>query len=169
MQSSVVHIVKELEGAQDLDARISFKGFVTFLKERRMAEKTMRVKYLDYVLSVFEQRLGGKDIIELEEIGQYGELLELMYSCIFPAVADERQFAWALGVPVSPVIFYGTDPFYDKLRDPVTHLPKACMVEKGELERKKLNWELIYSMVLQQLYNYEFKSANSVIRSLKDQ
>ncbi len=168
MQSSVVHIVKELEGAQDLDARISFRGFVNFLKERRVAEKTMRVKYLDYVISIFEQRLGGKVIIELEEIGQYGELLELMYSCIFPAVADERQFAWALGVPVTPIIFYGTDPFYDKLRDPVTHLSKACMVEKGELERKKMNWELVYSMILQRLYGYEFKSVNSVIRSLKD-
>jgi hypothetical protein len=169
MQSSVVHIVKELEGAQDLDARVSFRGFVDFLKERRMVEKTMRVKYLDYVISVFGQRLGGKVIIELEEIGQYGELLELMYSCIFPAVADERQFAWALGVPVTPIIFYGTDPFYDKLRDPVTHLSKACMVEKGELERKKMNWELVYSIILKRLYDFEFKSGNSVIRSLKDQ
>ena len=168
MQNAVVHIVKELEDAHDLDARISFSAFVHFLQERRREEKTMRVKYLDYVISFFEQRLGGINIIELDEIGQYGDLLELMYSCIFPAVADERQFAWALGVPVTPIIFYGTDPFYDKLRDPVTHLPKACMVEKGELERKKLNWELIYSMVLQRLYGYEFKSANTVIRSLRD-
>ena len=168
MQNAVVYIVKELEGAHDLDARISFNAFVNFLKERRREEKTMRVKYLDYVISIFEQRLGGKNIIEVEEIGQYGDLLELMYSCIFPAVADERQFAWALGVPVTPIIFYGTDPFYDKLRDPVTHHVKACMVEKGELERKKLNWELVYSMILQRLYGYEFKSANSVIRSLRD-
>src|SRR5580698_3795087 len=169
MQNAVVHSVKEVEDAHDLDARISFSAFVHFLQERRREEKTMRVKYLDYVISMFEQRLEGKDIIELEEIGQYGDLLELMYSCIFPAVADERQFAWALGVPVTPIIFYGTDPFYDKLRDPVTHLSKACMVEKGELERKKLNWELVYSIILKQLYNYEFKSGNSVIRSLKDQ
>src|SRR5580698_9024484 len=105
MQSSVVHIVKELEGAHDLDARISFRGFVNFLKERRMAEKTMRVKYLDHVISIFEERLAGKDIVDLEDMGQYGDLLELMYSCIFPAVADERQFAWALGVPVTPIIF----------------------------------------------------------------
>ncbi len=169
MQSTIVHIVKELEGAHDLDARISFRGFVNFLKERRMEDKTMRVKYLDHVIGVFEERLAGKETIELADIGAYADLLELMYSCIFPAVADERQFACALGVPVTPIIFYGTDPFYDKLRDPVTHISKASMVEKGELERKKLNWELIYSIILKQLYGYEFKSGNSVIRSLKEE
>jgi hypothetical protein len=31
-----------------------------------------------------------------------------------------------------------------------------------------LNWELVYSMILQRLYGYEFKSANTVIRSLRD-
>ncbi len=168
MQNAVIHIVKELEGAGQLDAQLSFRGFINYLKARLAIEKTMRSKFLDFVIHHFEERLGNKHLIGLEEIGQYGDLLELMFTCIFPPIADEAESAWALGVPVTPIIFYGTDPFYNKLRDPVTKEMKACMIEKGEMERKKLNLELVYSLILKQLYGYTFLSANSMIRSLSD-
>jgi hypothetical protein len=168
MQNSVLHIVKELEGAEQLDVGLSFKGFIDFLKERRLVEKTMRVKFLDMVIHYFEQRLQGKYQVSLEEIGQYGELLELMFMAIFPPLADEGDTAWALSVPVTPVVFYGTDPFYDKLRDPVTHELKACMMESGHTVRKKVNLELIYSLILKKLYNFDFAAGTSVVRSLTD-
>ncbi|HEV2481602.1 MAG TPA: GAF domain-containing protein [Puia sp.] len=160
--------MQELEGAEQLDVGLSFRGFVNFLKERRLVEKTMRVKFLDMVIHYFEQRLQGGYCIPLEEIGQYGELLELMFMAIFPPLADERETAWALSVPVTPVIFYGTDPFYDKLRDPVTHEQKACMMESGQKVRKKVNLELIYSLILKRLYNFEFAAGTSIVRSLTD-
>jgi GAF domain-containing protein len=168
MQNSVLHIVKELEGAEQLDVGLSFKAFVDFLKERRLVEKTMRVKFLDMVVHYFEERLQGKYCVSLEEIGQYGELLELMFMAIFPPTADEGETAWALSVPVTPVVFYGTDPFYDKLRDPMTHEMKACMMESGQKVRKKVNLELIYSLILKKLYHFEFAPGNSVVRSLTD-
>ena len=105
----------------------------------------MRVKYLDFVIHHFEQRLQGKDLIEIEEMDQYGDLLELMYASIFPAVADERDNMWALSVPVKPTFFYGTDSLYDLLRDPGSKEVKACMMEKMNKVRNKLNLELIYS------------------------
>lgn len=168
MQNSVVHIVKELEGAGQLDVRLSFDGFIKFLKGRLLLDKTMRAKFLDFVIHHFEERLGDKHFIPLEEISQYGDLLELIFASIFPPVTNEGESAWALGVPVTPIIFYGTDPFYDKLRDPVTKETKACMIEKGQLERKKMNIELVYSLILDRVYNYSFSIGNSVIRSLED-
>src|ERR1700756_5771516 len=105
MQNSVLHIEQKLEGAELLDGGLSFKGFVSFLKERRLTEKTMRVKFLDMVIHYFEERLQGKYCVSLEEIGQYGELLELMFMAIFPPLADERETAWALSVPITPVVF----------------------------------------------------------------
>ena len=168
MQNSVLHIVQKLEGAEQLDVGLSFKGFVDFLKERRLVEKTMRVKFLDMALHYFEERLQGKYCVPLEDIGQYGELLELMFMAIFPPLADEGETAWALSVPVTPVVFYGTDAFYDKLRDPVTHEMKACMMENGQTVRKKVNLELIYSLILKKLYHFEFAPGTSVVRSLTD-
>ncbi len=168
MQNAVIHIVKELEEVDELDVRLSFAGFIKFLKGRLLQEKTMRAKFLDFVIHHFEERLGDKRFIPLEEMGQYGDLLELIFSCIFPPVTNEGESAWALGVPVTPIIFYGTDPFYNKLRDPVTKEIKACMIEKGQLERKSMNIELMYSLILDRVYNYSFASSNSVIRSLTD-
>jgi hypothetical protein len=168
MQNSVLHIIKELEGAEQLDVGLSFKGFINFLKQRRLVEKTMRVKFLDMVIHFFEERLQGRYSVSLEEIGGYGELLELMFMAIFPPLADERETAWALSVPVTPVVFYGTDPFYDKLRDPVTHEFKACMMESGNTVRKKVNLELVYSLILKRLYNFDFAAGTSVVRSLTE-
>lgn len=168
MQNSVLHIAQELEGAEQLDVGLSFKGFVRFLHERRQVEKTMRVKFLDMVIHYFEERLQGKYCVTLEEIGQYGDLLELVFMAIFPPLADEGETAWALSVPVTPVIFYGTDPFYDKLRDPVTHEQKTCMMESGHTVRKKVNIELVYSLILKRLYDYAFTAGTSIVRSLMD-
>jgi len=167
MQNSVLHIA-ELEGAEQLDVGLSFTGFINFLKQRRLVEKTMRVKFLDMVIHFFEERLQGRNSVSLEEIGGYGELLELMFMAIFPPLADEQETAWALSVPVTPVIFYGTDAFYDKLRDPVTHEIKSCMMESGQTVRKKVNLELVYSLILKRLYHYDFAAGTSVVRSLAD-
>ncbi|HXO74554.1 MAG TPA: hypothetical protein VN824_04970 [Puia sp.] len=165
MQKTVVHIIKEVEGGEQVESCLSFRGFINFLKERRVEEKTMRVKYLDFVIHHFEERLQGKDLIEIEEMDQYGDLLELMYSSIFPAVADERDNMWALAVPVKPTFFYGTDSFYDLLVDPGSKEVKACMMEKMDKVRNKLNLELIYSNILRKLYNIDLPAKRSVIRS----
>lgn len=168
MQNAVLHIVKELEGAEELHAAISFRGFVNFLKQRLPEERMMRAKFLEFVIHQFEERLAGRDIIPEEEIGAYGDLMELMFTCIFPALTDERESAWALAIPVTPTVIYGTDTFYDKLRDPATLEMKACMMEKGQMVRKKINLELVYSLILRRLYNYSFVSGSSVIRSMVD-
>ncbi|HEY4110393.1 GAF domain-containing protein [Puia sp.] len=169
MQNAVFHIVKELEGAGQVDSRLSFDGFINFLKKRRQEDKTMRVKFLEFVIHHFEERLRGKHLIELEEIGQFGDLLELIYTVIFPAVADERDTAWALGVPVKPVIVYGTELFYDKLRDPLTKEVKVCMLDGKNQVRTKVNLELVFSMILRQVYDYNLPAGNTVIRSLRNE
>lgn len=168
MQNSVLHIVKELEGAEQLDVGLSFKGFINFVRQRLLVEKTMRVKFLDMVVHFFEERLQGKYVVSIEEIGKYGDLLELMFTAIFPPLTAEGENAWALSVPVTPVIFYGTDTFYDKLRDPVTHEMKACMMDGGHKVRKKMNFEVVYSLILKRLYHYDFVAGSSIVRSLTD-
>ncbi len=165
MQNTVIHIIEEVEGGEQIDSRLSFLGFINFLKERRREEKTMRVKFLDFVIHHFEQRLEGRNIIEVDEMGQYGDLLELIYSAIFPVAVDEKDNIWGLAVPAMPTIFYGTDPFYNLLRDPGSNTVKACMMDKMDKVRKKPNLELIYSMILRKLYNINLPASNSVIRS----
>jgi hypothetical protein len=54
------------------------------------------------------------------------------------------------------------------LRDPVTNEIKACMIDKQNQVRTKVNLEVIYWMILKQLYGYDLPAGNTVIRSLQD-
>ena len=166
MQNVILNIAKELEGSDLIDSHVSFRGFIDFLKARLPEEKTMKVKYLDFVIHQFEHRLEGKETMDAVQVAEYQDLLELIYSTIFPVIEDERNNLWALAVPVKPVIFYGTESFYDLLRDPATHDIKACMIDKTEKVRNKINFELVYSIILRRLYGYTYAPASTLIRSL---
>ena len=163
MQNAVLNIAERLEGAELLDSDLSFQRFVDHLKDRRLREKTMKAKYLEFVISHFERRLAGKRVIPIAEIGQYEDLLQLIYSALFPAIEDERDQSWALCVPLKPVIFYGTDPFYNFLRDPITGQPKASMIDKHKNKRKSINLEFAYTFILKRLYNFSVNLPHATI------
>ncbi len=169
MKNSIVHIIKDPEGGSQLDTRLSFRAFIRFMKERRQREKTQKVRYFDFLIHHFEERLLGKDLLEPEEMQNYADLMELVYSSIFPAIADERDNLWALSIPMQPSIVYGTNAFYDLLLDPVTGQVRASMVDKEDRERRKLNLELIYSVILSRLYSISFSTGDSLIRSLPNE
>lgn len=170
MQHAILNIAKELEGFQLVDSHLSFKGFIDFLRNRRLHEKTMKVKYLEFLINHFEHRLGGNYRVEVVEVGQYEDLLELMYSTIFPAIEDECRNFWALSIPLQPVIFYGTDPFYDMLWDRDSGNLKVCMIDENSKVRRKVNLHLVYALILKKLYNYhDYYHSSSVIRSLRNE
>ena len=169
MQNSILNIAQELEGFDLVDSHLSFKGFIDFLKNRKVHEKTMKVKYLEFLINHFEHRLRGNYRVEVEQMAEYQDLLELMYSTIFPAIEDESQNLWSLGVPLQPIIFYGTDPFYEMLWDRHSGHMRACMIDEESKVRKKINLYLIYGFILKKLYNYNFAHSSSVIRSLKNE
>jgi hypothetical protein len=169
MQHSILNIAEQLEGVHLLDSHLSFKGFIDFLKDRRSHEKTMKVKYLEFLINHFEHRLRGNYRIEVEQAAQYEDLLELIYSTIFPAIEDESRNLWALSVPLKPIMFYGTDPFYEMMWDRHSGHLRACMIDEKNKVRKKMNLDLVYSLILKKLYNYKLYYPGSLISSLKNE
>ncbi|HWK03977.1 MAG TPA: GAF domain-containing protein [Puia sp.] len=169
MQHSILNIAKDLEGFELVDSHLSFKGFIDFLKDRKLHEKTMKVKYLDFLINHFEHRLRGNYRIEVEQATQYQDLLELMYSTIFPAIEDESLNLWSLSIPLQPIIFYGTDPFYDLLWDRDSGHLRVCMIDEESKVRKKINVYLVYGLILKKLYNHTFFHSSSLIRSWKNE
>ena len=150
---------------EELDTGLSFNGFIRFVKERKLAEKTKKVKYLDYLIHYFEERLEGKEEVAEEELSGYGDLLEYMYSAVSTPLADEGENLWALSVPMVPAIVFGTDALYRLFIDPETQEVRANMMEGKEERRRALNLDLIYSVILKRLYGYSFPAADTVIRS----
>src|SRR3569833_1104796 len=170
MQNSVLNITEKIEGGELVDSHLSFRRFIQFLKDRKSHEKTMKLKYLDFVISHFDHRLGDKDTITHEEVGQYEDLLELIYSALFPAIEDERDHRWALSIPMRPVIFYGTEPFYNLLRDPQTGEPRASLVNDKKEKRKGINFEFAYTLLVKRLYNFDiYFPSTSIIHSFVDE
>src|SRR5882757_1189972 len=170
MQNFVLNIAEKLEGGELLDSHLSFRRFIDFLKDRKMHEKTMKLKYLEFVISHFEHRLAGKDVILPEEMGKYEDLMELIYSALFPAIEDERDHMWALSVPMRPVIFYGTQLFYNLLRDPQTGEITASLIDKHNESRKSINMEFTYSFLIKRLYNFTaYFPSSSIIHSFTDE
>jgi hypothetical protein len=159
-----------LEGGELIDSCLSFRRFIDFLKDRKMHEKTMKLKYLEFVIGHFENRLKGQYVIPVEEVTKYEDLLELIYSALFPAIEDERNNLWALSVPMRPIIFYGTGPFYDLLRDPVTGEVRASLIDKENHNRKSINLEFTYSLVIKRLYNFTaYFPSSTIIHSFTDE
>jgi len=144
---------------------MSFRGFIAFVKQRRSVEKTQTVKYLDFLIHYFEERLQGKEELTEEELPQYEDLFEYMYSAVCAPLADERESLWALSVPMVPVVLFGTDAFYRLLMNPETGEIRVRMMEGREERREPLNLELIYSMILQRLYGYSFLAGDTLIKS----
>ena len=152
-----------------MDSHLSFKGFIDFLKNRKLHEKTMKVKYLEFLVNHFEHRLQGNYRMEVEQVAQYEDLLELMYSTLFPAIEEESQNFWALSIPLQPVIFYGTDPFYDMLWDRESGRLRASMIDEDSKVRKRINLKLVYGLLLKRLYNQPFYHSSSLIRSFRNE
>jgi len=163
MQNILFNIAEELEGAEIIDSHLSFRPFVQYLKQRKIHEKTMKVKFLEYVINTFEQRLPEKekDGIEAGEMGKYEDLLQLMYAALFPAIEDETKNLWSLSTPMKPCIFYGTDAFYGLLRDKETGKMRSYVLDTEKKVRKKINFEFIYSVVLKKLYHYTYLPGSS--------
>lgn len=169
MQNALLNIAERLEGAELVDSGLSFGPFLAFLKERKKQEKTMKAKFLEFVIGHFESRLSAKTPVTIEETGEYEDLLQLIYSTIFPVIADERENLWALSIPLKPYIFYGTELFYELMQDKKTGVLKDPLIDTKTHQRKKINLEFIYSLVLKKFYNHTYSPAsNTFIHSLED-
>jgi len=169
MQNILLNIAENLEGAELVNAHLSFRGFIQFLKERRSRERTKRVKFLEFVLNYFEERLQGKDIITVEEASGYEDLFQFVFAAIFPVIEDEDKSLWALCTPLKPVILYGTDPFYSMMRDPATGKVRDSQIDKDHKERKRIKLEFIYTFIIQRLYKYAiYFPYDTLIHSMQD-
>ena|ERR1700743_2878219 len=165
MQNSIIRILDAPPGIEAPDTRMSFRGFIEFAKQRRLVEKTHTAKYLDFLIHYFEDRLQGRDELTEQDLPQYTDLFEYMYSAVCPPLSDEGENLWALSWPVMPVIVFGTDAFYRSMIDPVTRQIRVRMMEGKEERRDPLNLELIYSIILQRLYGFAFSAGDTLVKT----
>lgn len=153
MQATILDVSGHKAQPLAIDAAISFETFIAYLKQRISEEPTVKARLYKEALAEFEASGIGQQDVPLEEIAQYTLLLEYVYACLSPAMRPEQQLAWGLSFPFLPVTFYGTDLIYELLSNKSASHTYEVTRTPADYHRERL--ELIYSLILQQLYNFK--------------
>ncbi|MDF2190386.1 GAF domain-containing protein [Paraflavitalea sp. CAU 1676] len=132
-----------------LSCSISFTPFLHWLRKMVVDEPTVRRHFYRQVLDRFEAHPGLPDEIPVAAIQQYEELLEWMYACLTPGESGKAMM-WSLWVPVQPVMFYGTNAFYDLIQ-----LYKIDLAHRSPEDFRREQLQMVYTYVLRKLYHFQ--------------
>ncbi|WP_276484296.1 GAF domain-containing protein [Paraflavitalea pollutisoli] len=132
-----------------LSCSLSFAPFLDWLRRRVVDEPTVRKLFYQQALDRFSAFSTLPDCIPVEDIYRYEELLEWVYACIAPA-QSENALLWSLWVPVRPLLFYGTDAFYELIQ---SHKIDLAHSSPDDFRREQL--QMVYSYVLEKLYHFQ--------------
>lgn len=152
----------------EADIQFSLKPFITHITKRIETEKTAKVNFYRYLLQQFEQYPELIYPIEQENIPKYHHLLELIYTALSPILNDENEQFWAIGKPISPCFYYGTDAFYQILMDVETYRmkPGISLPSREEIEKSVLlNF---YNLILTKFYDISYVGSDYMIKSIID-
>ncbi|QRR03901.1 GAF domain-containing protein [Dyadobacter sandarakinus] len=154
-------------GQQKTDSSISFRSFIKLLESRVGTEQTFKRNFFQLVLDKLRADPRFTQNIPLSEIGNYREQLSLVYGMLMPPVTNEEEIFWALGAPVSPIVFYGTSGFYHLITEKGGHELRCDLIDdKGFSFKQKA--EMLYSFILERLYQFPAFHNNNLIITLKD-
>jgi hypothetical protein len=172
MRTQLLNLLKGNEKiivTEGLDTRLSVQPFVDYLKEKSKNITTIKSAFIQFVLEQFAKHPKIDDGLTIENISDYQHLLDLIFASLSTSVEDEEQNMWALCAPIQPFIFYGTNAFYDLLLDEKTgELKQEVLETQLEIIQTKRP-ELIYTLILEKVYNFPNAFKTELVRTLVDQ
>src|SRR4051794_11666511 len=101
MKTSIIHISEKIQFENTLKTALSFKKFIEFLQINVRDRQSVKTPYFKWIIKKFEKLPELSGTIDLEKVGIYEEMLELISTCLLPLASDETNL-WALGNPLSP-------------------------------------------------------------------
>ncbi len=135
--------------AQGISCTLSFEPFLAWLRKRVVEEPTVKSHFYRMVFDRFEAEPSIHADIPVTAIHEYGELLEWMYAILTKPSTSEKDIMWALWVPVRPLMFYGTDAFYDLIQ-----LHKIDLGHRTPEDFRREQLQMVYSYILKKLYHF---------------
>ncbi|RYZ29135.1 MAG: hypothetical protein EOP49_40850, partial [Sphingobacteriales bacterium] len=171
MKADLLHIIEQNKEIQPVASSISVVPFVNYIKGKIGPGQGMRTQQLKYVLDRIQSFPGWDKDIAFADIEQYSEVFELIYITLSAPVTDEEEDMWALSVPFSPTIFYGSNSVYRFLQSK-TGAIKDNIIDVKELEEKAhKRLSTIYGIILERFYafHYDGTGAGDMIHHLRDE
>ncbi len=171
MKTSVLEISNaSSEVMKGLNRTLTFKRFIEYIRKRISDGTTVRKGYFEFVLEKLTADPRFTEEVRLEDIHNYQEQLDLIYSIMIPPVARENEVLWGLSTALDPVLFYGTSAFYKLLTIEETGLLNCSIIKEEEHQINiKHKIQMLYSLILNRLYGFNFNFQNQMILSLADE
>lgn len=173
MQLLTIDLSEGLSGAGGnvftADVQLSLKPFINFIKKRIEEEKTAKINFYKYLLTEFEAHPELIEPLKKDDTHKYKHLFELMYTALSPLLNDEEGQFWAIGKPVYPCFYYGTDAFYNILLDRDQKMKTLEeLSSREEMEKKWLG--TFYNLIMEKFYNISMdNSAQYLVKSIVDE
>lgn len=171
MQGIVLDLNKTIceVGTISIGTKIQFslRPFIAFLEEKISKEKTAKVNFYNYLLEQFSAFPELMHPIPNQDTAKYNHLFELIYTALSPIINVEHEQLWALGSPITPCFYYGTNAFYNVLLNKDKTLKDSISLPTtAEMENKMLR--NFYNLVLQKFYNITLSGNQHLVHSLID-
>ncbi|EOR96482.1 : hypothetical protein [Arcticibacter svalbardensis MN12-7] len=163
MQARVLNIDELLK--DEFKSILSFDHFITFLKERIAQESSGKKSFFLFVLEKFESNAALHGQIDPHTLDQFKEELTLLYTLLVSPLADERLTYWSLALPMSPILFYGTDALFDLMQQEQCRTVRDAFSTEENKHKKP---EIAYSLIMERLYGFDPLGKNSFVRPLTD-
>src|SRR5258706_6023426 len=123
---------------------LSFRPFLDYIRERLNDSDTIKKEIYQLILHRFSKYPELEAEVKLEDTGNYIDLLNLLYIALSTVVEDEKNVLWGISTPVTPVIFYGSDPLYNLMYEAANNqVNPEIFANPKEFNRQK--YEMIYS------------------------
>ncbi len=168
MKTLVLNLAELDDISRDIiDSTFSFGPFIEYLEQRVKTEHSIKNKFYSFVLEKMHEAAKNGTTITAENISNYSEILELIYISLTQLMDDETEKLWGLGIPMKPILFYGTDGIYNIMLDK-TQKQKIKILEKTTEEEMKIKFEIIYSFVLKKMFGCHRERPSEIIHTVID-
>jgi hypothetical protein len=166
MNTNVVQINRNECISCQIEWTLSFRPLIAYLKGRLETEKTLKAEFYRFLLEKIEREETLKSDIQIEDLANYKDTLELIFTILTPLMANEKDLFWALSTPVPDKIFFSTDPFYDIIS---LHTQQSKLNQSiDEKSKEKQQLQFIYKMILNRFYNYTSILKDEILYAYKD-
>ena len=151
-----------------MDTSLSFKPFLNYVRARLQENDSVKKEVMAFILEKFAACPQLEDEVSLDKLPQYKELLNLIFVVLTSIAEDEKKVYWGLSVPMTPIMFYGSDRFYEILNEANIH-DNTCGVTRQEHEEFiKNKYKSFYSLILKRFYDIRYHAHESLVRSMTD-
>lgn len=170
MRTIAIKLVDTNENSlEEIDTTISFNYFTKQLKEKTSNYTLSKKAFIESQIQILNHSPYYDKALNIDDLEQYQVEFEAIYNLLTPSITQEKDTLWALGKPFSPVVLYGTEPFYQLIFDDKNNCVKCSVIEISNFEEKRRQKiQMVYSQILERLYNFPSVYKNPIVHSITD-